>query len=290
METQKSDSLILTCTNLTKNFGPKIALDNLNFSIDFANLGLLGPNGSGKTTLIKLIMGLIKPTSGDISLSIPISDIRVIPENPYLPQNMTIDTWITTLEKIFGKIERKFDPQSIFGLDGSWVIKELSAGQYRKAALLAIFFGKPKLLILDEPTNFLDIVSRERVLKLLKEHLEFTGAKLIITSHRVEEIRLLARKVIILKEGSILTKLNLGRDKAESIAIQVDDPVKFTRLLSNLKIKYSIDEDILGQYIRIKASSSLWVAIDEFINEIGGTVNQIRTVDKLEHTIEELIK
>jgi hypothetical protein len=113
-------------------------------------MGLFGPNGSGKSTFIKLLLGLIRPTSGSIELGVHPSDIRFVPDFPILPEKITIDAWMETLENIYGPIEKNIDLQTIMRLDGTWKIKNLSAGQRRLVALLPMFFGIPKLIPLKQ--------------------------------------------------------------------------------------------------------------------------------------------
>ncbi|MHA2029339.1 MAG: ATP-binding cassette domain-containing protein, partial [Candidatus Kariarchaeaceae archaeon] len=158
---------LLSCNSLTKNYGRTLAINNLNFSTQVSRLGLFGPNGSGKSTLLKLMLGILNPSDGTIQLGMETSKIRFIPDYPNLPKNVTIDEWLEKLEMMFGDVLLNIDIQDITGLDGGLKLSELSAGQYRLTALLPVFYGKPELIVLDEPTNFLDMLIREKIIKLL---------------------------------------------------------------------------------------------------------------------------
>ncbi len=280
---------ILKCENLNKKFGDLMVIRDLSCDMRTRSLGLLGPNGSGKTTLIKLMLKLIPPTSGDIHLEIPKEGLRVVSDQPKLPEQMTVDEWIGAIELMYGPLTRNIDIQADFGLEGDWKIKNLSAGQKRKAALLLVFYGTPKLIILDEPTNFLDIVSREYILKLLKEHLFHTKAKLILASHRLEEIRLFCDDVIILKEGEIMSEVSLTNQAPELFSIIVDDTEKLTSELEDSNVFYIVEQTYLGDIIKAETSDAVFTAAARFLVE-GGHIYSFEAIDELQRSIEELLR
>jgi ABC-2 type transport system ATP-binding protein len=280
---------LLKCLNLRKIYGDLAVIDNLTCEIFTSSLGLLGPNGSGKTTLIKMMLGLLPPSSGTIELDIPGSALRVITDQPNLPKEMTIDQWVETIEEMHGPLTRNIDIQSNFGLEGDWKIKNLSAGQKRKAALLTAFYGDPKLIILDEPTNFLDIVSREYILQLLREHLEYTQSNLIIATHRIEEIRLLCKDVIVLKEGEIMTTISLEDPNPQLYSIMVDQKEKLIEELDTENVFYFVESTYLGDIIKIEASDAIFSAVARYTID-GGKIFSFTAVDELQRSIEELLK
>lgn len=279
---------LLFAKNLTKVFNEFPVINDLNLEIHSDSLGLLGPNGSGKTTLIKLMLGLIQPTEGEIVLDDPGDDLRVISDQPRLPEHLTIDEWIELIEDIYGPATRNVDIQSDFGLEGDWKIKALSAGQKRKAALLLAFYGQPKLIILDEPTNFLDIVSREYILKLLKDHLKYTKSKLIIATHRIEEIRVFCNDVIMLKEGELLKSVSLEDQNPQMYSFTVDNPKKFVAELESTNLFYFTESTYLGEIVKVEASDAAFTAVSRFMLE-GGSVQTFQAIDELQRSIEELL-
>ncbi|MCE7737086.1 MAG: ABC transporter ATP-binding protein [Candidatus Heimdallarchaeota archaeon] len=280
---------ILICSSLIKKFGDLSVIRDLSCDVVSNSLGLLGPNGSGKTTLIKLMLKLIPPTSGKIDLDLSEGDLRVVTDQPKLPEEMTIDEWIKTIEEMYGPLTRNIDIQADFGLEGDWKIKTLSAGQRRKAALLLVFYGTPKLIILDEPTNFLDIVSREYILKLLKEHLFFTKAKLIMASHRLEEIRLFCDDVLILKEGEIMTQVSLSNQVPELYSIIVDDTDKLVAELEESNVFYVVEQSYLGKIVKTENSDAVFTAAARFMVD-GGHIFSFEAIDQLQRSIEDLLK
>lgn len=279
----------LICSNLTKKFGNLAAVDNLDFETNTSALGLLGPNGSGKTTLIRLMLGLIKPTEGTIELNIDPSDIRVVTEKPILPTELTVDQWLETIENWHGKPTMNIDIQSNFGLEGQWKIKHLSAGQQRKAALMSIFHGNPKLIVLDEPTNYLDIVSRDYILKLLTNHLQHTQAKLILATHRIDEIQLFAKETILLKEGQLLKTINTGNAKIVFYELKTDNNSRLKQMFDATGIYSVIASTLRGISVKVKPDKNMWKVLDIF-EEDGNQISSITEVDEIANTIEEFLK
>lgn len=172
---------------------------------------------------------------------------------------------------------------------GHWKIKDLSAGQYRKAALMPAFFGTPELIVLDEPTNFLDIVTREYILQLLYKQIKQHGSRVIIASHRVDEIRLLADQAIILKEGSMLKSIELYRHPIRSFEIIIEQEELFIDIMkkNDVNVKKSL---VSGRNVyEIPNIANVWKALFEFTKHLG-TVITMRSVDELDKNIEELLK
>lgn len=248
-------------------------------------LGLLGPNGSGKSTLIKLLLGLIKSDEGEAELGYAKENIRMIPDFPSLPAHLTIAEWMDVLEEYYGPIPTNYDLELEFRLVGSWKIEALSVGQKRLVSLMPIFYGRPGLLILDEPTNFLDLLRRRRVLNLIKQRIAETNAKVIISSHRIDEIELLASEVIILNKGKLATKTSLKLDERLGYELRVNKLDAFTTYLKNYGINGEIRSTLLGKTIHVdKLSQELLDCISDF-NRDGGFVFGINAVSSLQEKL-----
>lgn len=282
-----SDIATLECVDLVKAYGTKYAISHLNVTIRSSFIGLLGPNGSGKSTLIKLMLGLIHPTSGQIRLGISKENMRVVPDFPNLPKHLTVDQWIGLLEEIYGECCLEEDVQSIFELDGTSRLGNLSAGQYRKAALLPLFYGKPQLIVLDEPTNFLDVVARTKVLRLIKRLITTTKCKVIMATHRLEEVRLFCEEVLILKEGVNVFHASLMEDTVIQYSLVVDDPAKLIAMLEEEGMVYRIEESVVGLEIVIHVSSQIWSLLERYTHE-GGLILSFNAKEKLEIILEDL--
>lgn len=279
----------LICSELTKAFSNQIGINDVNVDLEFNGLGLLGPNGSGKTTFIKLLLGIITPTTGSIRIDVPRSDIRVVSDQPALPEKMTIDEWVYTLESMFGHHIQGIDIQTDLGLEGQWVIRNLSSGQRRKAALLPAFYGKPQLIILDEPSNYLDIPTRAYILKLLKTHSKITGADIIISSHNVDEIRLFANDVFLLKDGILMRNIKIDNQSPEFFEIQASDMERLQGVFQENNVNFSKEETMQGNVLKVKPMPSMWKAIEIYQGN-GGFIHSFKAIDALERMIEDLTK
>ncbi len=213
---------IIKTKNLTKIYKKgrkKIrALHNLNLSVDEGTIfGFLGRNGAGKTTAIKLFLGLLRPTSGNISIlgknpdNIDIKNqIGYLPEISYLDKDFT--AW--ELLKFFGnffKIERKVveeridDLLSQFGLltFKDTKIGDFSKGMLQKIAIIQALLHQPKLLILDEPTEGLDPISQHEIREFVKNEKK-KGNTIFLSSHYLDEVEELCDVIGVLHKGKLL--------------------------------------------------------------------------------------
>lgn len=198
---------------LTKYYGKTKGIENLDLSIKEGEVfGLLGPNGAGKTTTIRMLMGLLKPTSGLATIngldcwndSEKVKEITgYIPGDVHLYPNETGNSMI----KIFGGIRKnsKLSKDLIerFDFDPTKRIKSLSKGNRQKLAIILAFMFEPKVLILDEPTSGLDPLMQQKFYTLIKEF-EKNGATFLVSSHYLPEIEKIGEKIGIVKDGSLI--------------------------------------------------------------------------------------
>lgn len=176
------------------------------------SVALVGPNGAGKSTLLKLIMGIIKPDIGDIIIKSkdknkPTVGFVSIDTNLY--EHMSIIDYLIFFGKMYGisevRIKSKINELvSILSVDKNLntKIQNLSTGNKQKVALIKGLIHDPEILILDEPTNGLDIVTSSDVRKLIKEE-QAKGKTTIICSHLEEDLKLSSR-LLILDKGVIM--------------------------------------------------------------------------------------
>ena len=279
----------LVCDGLTKTYGNVDAIEDLNFVANSDAIGLFGPNGSGKSTLIKLLMGIIHPSSGSVKLDIPVRDIRFIPDFPKLPLNLTIDQWLTNLEDMFGDVLINQDIQEIADLDSEAKIGSLSAGQYRLAALLPIFHGAPKLIVLDEPTNFLDMILRDKILELLKEMVTVSKSKVIMASHRIDEITSFSQSVVMLDRGRLIGNISLSLENRNMYALRVNDTIQLSTLFDESNIDYTLRNTILGETFVLEMSWVFWKILHRFTKE-GGMIYGLNIINEFEDKLGELAR
>lgn len=205
-------SIILECKDLNKSYGDNHALKNCNLKLESGKIiGLLGPNGSGKTTLIKMINGLLSPTSGSLlvnGMDVGVETKKIVsylPERTYLDPNLkVIDTF-----KFFQDFYNDFDIYKArkiineLGIDENKYIKSLSKGMKEKVQLVLVMARNAKLYVLDEPIAGVDPASRDYILDTILNNIN-KDATLIISTHLVYEIERVLDEVIIIKEGDIV--------------------------------------------------------------------------------------
>jgi ABC-2 type transport system ATP-binding protein len=206
---------IIKAENLTKRYGNKAALDNLNLRVEKGEiLGYLGPNGAGKTTTIRLLLGLIKPTSGSATIfdkdvtKHPAEihqNIAYVPgETSYWPSMSGAET-LKFLAKLHGSIDEKYQLELIkkFAFDPNKKVRTYSKGNRQKIALIAALATRADLLIFDEPTSGLDPVMakvfRDEVLTA-----KDNGQTVFLSSHMLEEVEELCDRVAVLREGKLV--------------------------------------------------------------------------------------
>ena len=207
--------------NLSKKYGKTLVVDDLNLSISAGEIvGFLGLNGAGKTTTMRMLLGLIKPTSGECyiqgnkidqyNLEVR-NEIGYIIETPYSYPDLTVQEnleivstlrgirnkdaidWVT--EKL--KLDQYKDKQ----------VKHLSLGNVARLGIAKAIIHKPKILILDEPTNGLDPFGVIEVRELLKELANNLGTTVLISSHKLEEISKVATRIVIIHGGRLIREV-----------------------------------------------------------------------------------
>ncbi|QOR35270.1 ABC transporter ATP-binding protein [Clostridium sp. 'deep sea'] len=205
-------SNIIKIANLSKKYFSKVALNEVSISFETGKIyGLLGPNGSGKTTLMKVIAGLHKHTSGDVTIKdLPISfktkaQVVFMPTEDYLYSFMKL----TTVIKYFNEMYQDFDLNKAHSLleklelNPKQKVSDLSTGLKGRLKVLLAVSRKAPIYMFDEPLNGLDPISREIVLQLINE-VSSESNSVIISSHLVSELETILDRVVLLKNGEIV--------------------------------------------------------------------------------------
>ena len=219
---------MIKATNLTKDYGEQRAVDIPELIIpDGTILGLVGNNGAGKTTLFRLLLDLIKATDGEVGLSLSDDSELLNPAKcedwkyfvgAYVNEGFLID--FLSAEEYFlfvGKVNEipeetvkatveqytEFLTDEIIG--AGKLIRDLSAGNRQKVGIVSALLAQPKTVILDEPFNFLDPSSQNKLKKLLIDYHEKTGATLLVSSHNLTHTVDISTHVALMEKGKIIS-------------------------------------------------------------------------------------
>ncbi len=203
--------------NLTKKYKDKLAVDNLNLQIKEGELfSLLGVNGAGKTTTIKMLSGLILPTSGEVIINnmdmkkdvFKIKEIlNVSPQETAIAENLTVYEnldFMAGVYQIKNKKEKINELVKIFKLDEvlNKKTKTLSGGWQRKVSIAISLINDPKIIFLDEPTLGLDVIARKELWNIINK---LKGQKtIILTTHYMEEAEYLSDRIGIMSNGNLV--------------------------------------------------------------------------------------
>ena len=204
--------------NLSKKFGRTVALAGLSMTVPRGEVfGFLGPNGAGKTTSVKLLLGLLKPTSGQASLlGRPIGDLNTRRRIGYLPELFRYQGWLSAREVLALHCELAPLPRSSWhdeittALDTVGLtdrandrVSTFSKGMQQRLGLAAALLGEPELVFLDEPTSALDPVGRHDVREIIRG-LASRGTAVFLNSHLLSEVEQVCDRVAVVDHGGVI--------------------------------------------------------------------------------------
>jgi len=214
---------VLECQGLTKQYGNFYALSNLNLTLDRGQIvGLLGPNGSGKTTLIKLINGLLVPTSGIVSVNNlqPGTEtkkaVSYLPDQDYLDEWMKIDDLIAYFADFYDdfSIERANKMLNDLNIDSSHRLRTLSKGTREKVQLILVMSRNADLYILDEPIAGVDPASRDYILSTIINNYN-ENATILLSTHLIADIENVLDRVLFLRNGQLVLNSTVDEIRME---------------------------------------------------------------------------
>jgi len=213
-----SPSFAIQTQGLRKEFGEKVAVANLTLTVECGEVfGFLGPNGAGKTTAVKMLLGLIRPTSGEASLlGAPLDDQQVRGRVGFLPEHFRFHDWLTASEflvlhadlyrmPVQRRDRRIPELLELVGLapHASKRLRQFSKGMLQRIGLAQALLNEPELVILDEPTSGLDPVGRRLVRDIIRD-LRQGGTTVFLNSHLLSEVEITCDRVAFIKFGEVL--------------------------------------------------------------------------------------
>jgi len=229
--------------DLKKNYGNKEAVKNINFEIkENEIIGLLGPNGCGKTTTIGMILGLLKPTSGQVLINgfqLEKNRIEILKKinfiSPYieLPKKLTVKQNLIVYGKLYSvknlnsRIDYLVEELRLQNLLDR-VTGELSSGQKNRISLAKAIINNPSVLLLDEPTASLDPETGDFVRTFLENYKKEKKISVLLASHNMDEVKRLCGSVLMMKDGIIVDRgtpndliLKHGRKNLEEVFLEI---------------------------------------------------------------------
>ncbi|MGL4339982.1 MAG: ABC transporter ATP-binding protein [Rhodoglobus sp.] len=280
----------ISTEGLVRQFGNLTALDRVTFSLPGAGvIGLLGPNGSGKSTLIRILLGLIPPSSGAATVlghgiqhpARYAHDVGALIEAPSFVPALSARRNLMSLARLRGlPLSRVTEVIRIVGLEGreKEPVRRFSLGMKQRLGIAAALLPDPKLLILDEPTNGLDPAGIVEIRQLLK-NLAAEGRTVVVSSHLLAEIQAACDYLVIIRYGELVFSGPISELLARAgarIEIEPEHPDDAAAVRSALTVAgWSLDE----QSLVVHAPSTEAAAINRATQEAGFTLSRLTPID-----------
>lgn len=297
-----SSPLALDVADLSKKYGDRMALSHANFEVPMGSIcGFVGPNGSGKTTTIRMLLGLITPSTGSghvlgESITQPekyLPKVGAMIEGPAFYPALTGKQNLAVLAKLGGfstdQIQKLLELVDL-GDRGDSKFKTYSLGMKQRLGIAAALLPNPKLLVLDEPTNGLDPAGIHEVRTLLRK-LADNGTTVFVSSHLLSEIEMISDYLVMLREGKVIfsgkTSDLLAAQKPLILAKPENqkDLVKLNQIAQGLGLDSKIKEDL----VEASADANFAAKLNKAAFDAGITLTSLTSIrPTLEETFFEM--
>ena len=287
---------LLTVNNLTKEFDKFTAVNNLSFSVNKGDVyGFLGPNGAGKSTTLRMVLGLVHPSSGTISINNTfinktnrkyLSSIGALIERPDFYNNLSAFDNLKLLARLSktnnNRIATVLDQVGLFEKSAVKVGK-FSQGMKQRLGIAQALIHQPEVIILDEPSNGLDPQGQADMRELIQKINVELGITIIISSHILNEVEKIANRMIVINNGKKIIEGDVGQlmsSELMKVRIKVDQPKLLVDLFHAKNILYTQQEEFTSISVKeneIRSIVNLIVENNIAIDE----VRQLRTLEEL---------
>ena len=242
--------MIIETYDLTKKYGHKTACDQINLSVEVGQVyGFLGRNGAGKSTCIKMLTGLVYPTSGSGTvLGKPLGDVSARERLGYLPELFRYQDWMTGLDLLkfharLSKLKNR-DAQmaralKLVGLEGQekYKVGSYSKGMQQRIGLACALLAEPQLIFLDEPTSALDPIGRKAVRDIIVA-LKDEGTTVFLNSHLLSEVEALCDSVTFIHQGRVVKSARMDELLMNHISLTIRAAGITEELFSQMNNRY----------------------------------------------------
>ena len=301
------DEFIIEAKNLSKSFGDFVAVDNLNLKIKKGEVfGFLGPNGAGKTTSIKMMVGLLRPTGGQILIDG--TDIRhadklnigICPQDIVLWESLTCKESLKFMGEMYEvpndilktRVESLLEDLMLMD-KANTLVSNLSGGLKRRLNLAMALIHSPEIVVLDEPSEGLDPQSRRVLWNFIRSLRDKEGKTVILTTHLMDEADGLSDRIAIIDQGKLLrldTPKNLKKEIGEGdiVEIHLFDSKVNQELIFRLKTLENIDSVIeVDGVINIRALNAVG-KLPEIMSEVQNMNIEIADLSLHPNTLEDV--
>ena len=292
------NKVVLELKNVSKSFGKRKVIDNISLDVKKGEIyGFLGPNGSGKTTTIKMILRLIDSDSGEIKVNgfdtkkqfeKAMECIGAIVENPDMYRymsgidNLRLHARIRDIDE--KRIDEVLDMVELKGREKDKVGK-YSLGMKQRLGLALTLLHRPKVLILDEPTNGLDPAGIKKLRDILKEIAHKEGVAVFVSSHILSEMQLMCDKVAVIDSGKVvkIEEITKQEEKIETVEIKVKNVEKAMQIINEKFNDLDTKQD--GNSIEITLPTE---NLPKVVKELAIADTEIKAVIPKEHSLEDI--
>ncbi|MBI5458754.1 ATP-binding cassette domain-containing protein [Methanobacterium sp.] len=301
------DEFIIEANNLFKSFGDFVAVDNLNLKIKKGEVfGFLGPNGAGKTTSIKMMVGLLRPTGGQILVDgkdIAHADrlkIGICPQDIVLWESLTCKESLKFMGEMYEVPEDVLKTrvesllEDLILMDkANTLVSNLSGGMKRRLNLAMALIHSPEIVVLDEPSEGLDPQSRRVLWNFIRSLRDNEGKTVILTTHLMDEADGLSDRIAIIDHGKLLrldTPKNLKNEFGDGdiVEIHLADPKMNQEVIYKLKTMETIDSvtEVDGK-INIRTLNAVG-KLPEIMNKVQDMNTEIADLSLHPNTLEDV--
>ena len=295
---------MIEAKNVIKKYGQVTALDDFTVDIPKGKIGILGPNGAGKSTFVKIALGLIESTSGEITVlgenldknSIEIrKKIGYMPEHDCIPNKMTGVEFLIEMGQVSGLDYQTATQRTheilghlSMGEEKYRLIEEYSGGMRQKIKLAQGLVHGPELMFLDEPTSGLDPNARQEMLETINGLAEISNTNVLLSTHILQDVETVCDYVIIINNGKLQIKENvkeLVKRQTDTIQIRVgENSDEFISILKQNNNKRNIE--ITERWIRIPYKNE--ESFKEIISAAASAKCQLYEMERIAMTMDNI--